>query len=591
VIRRVPFLLLTLLPPLLWGGCSKQEEATPLLPLNPPGLFAPRPKDPSKVAWERELVLRLPSPPSSLNPLFVKDALSAAVAGLLYDSPFDVGPGMEFLVNPSMVESFRESPDGLTFTTVLKEGLKWQDGAPFTSEDFLFTFSLLRDKDVPVLLLKAGLDRVRKITAPDARTIRVTFETPSPGNKWNLLLPVLPAHVWKPVRAGDPTLRKSRKALALARHPVGNGPYRLARFLPEEEVVLERWEGYPGPRPAFRRITWKVIPDRNAALLAFRAGELDALRVPHPADFLALGRDRALRGRAVLAKGDTWTYQFVAWNVSGRNPFFLDRRVRLAMACSLDRKSAVEKLFHGLFTLCAGPFHPSSPAADPSLSPIPYDPARAERLLDEAGWKVGPEGWRRRTCYFSPGEKGGWSLEPRPGAEARKATFSFELLLPAGSTATTNLALRWKDALARLGIEAKILALERSAFQMRVLKSHAFDAAFWAWGPGVDPYTSEDIFGSRGWPEGKNLGGFCDPLLDSLYAEGAAERDPVLRMKIYRKICRRIREEQPYLFLWYLPDLWVFRPDIRGVGFGPRGALGFSPGIQGWWAAAGEGRD
>ena len=569
-------------------GCTGRKEGSPTLPLNPPELFAPRPRDPSRLAWDRTLTLRLPAPPSSMNPFFVKDALSGCVAGLVYDSFFGVGPRMEFLVNRVFVEGFQESMDGLTFTVRLKEGLKWQDGAPITSEDALFSFSLLKDERVPVRLLRAGLESVREIRAPDPRTFTLVFRKRSPVNRWNLLFPVLPAHLWRPVREKDPTLRRSPGARALEKAPVGNGPYRLTRYLPEEEVVLERWEGYPGPRAAFRKITWKVIPDRNAAILAFRAGNLDALRVPNPADFLSFREDPRLRGKAVLARGDTWTYQFVVWNVSGRNPFFLDKRVRLAMAHSLDRKAAVRELFHGLFTICAGPFHPSSPAADPAVHPLPFDPALAARLLDQAGWKAGPGGWRRRICHLLDGKTGRkWSLEPFEGSLPKECAFSFKILLPAGSAATTNLALRWKDALARLGVRMEILALERSAFQTRLF-SHAFDAAFMAWGPGVDPYTSEDVFGSRGWPDGKNLGGFLDPGLDELYSGAAAEVDPVRRTKVYRRIYARIHKEQPYLFLWFFPDLWVVDSDIRGMGFGPRGALGFTPGLLGWWAAVKE---
>ncbi|HHI68805.1 MAG TPA: hypothetical protein ENJ97_05715, partial [Planctomycetes bacterium] len=207
-------------------------------------------------------------------------------------------------------------------------------------------------------------------------------------------------------------------------------------------------------------------------------------------------------------------------------------------------------------------------------------------LLDRAGWRKGPGGWRRRKCFYLR-EKGGkrWRLDPVKGSVPEIRPFTFQLLLPAGSSATTNLALRWRDALARLGVKAEILALEKSAFQARLF-SHAFDAAFMAWSPGVDPYTSEDIFGSKGWPNGKNLGGFRDSLLDTFYAQAAAESDPARRMALYKKIFRRIHREQPYLFLWFFPDLWILKPDLRGLAFGPRGALGFTPGLMGWWAAA-----
>ena len=285
-----------------------------------------------------------------------------------------------------------------------------------------------------------------------------------------------------------------------------------------------------------------------------------------------------------MAKGDSRPYQVLAGNVSGANPFFRDRRVRRALAHSLDRKRACRRLG---FTPCHGPFHPDSPWADPEGERLAHDPAAAARLLDAAGWRRDGRGWRRRRCFYR--EEGGerrWLPGPEGAAGAEVVPLAFTLLLPAGSTATRDLCLRWREALARLGVQVALADTERGEL-VRRLFAHRFTAAFFAWTPGVDPYTTAEVFGSRGWPEGRNLGGYRCPEVDELYARAAGEMEPAARRRIYRRIDRLIRRDQPYLFLWYLPRAAALDPGLRGLGFGPQGLFGFHPGLRGWWFAAG----
>ncbi len=99
----------------------------------------------------------------------------------------------------------------------------------------------------------------------------------------------------------------------------------------------------------------------------------------------------------------------------------------------------------------------------------------------------------------------------------------------------------------------------------------------------MDPYTFEDNFGSKGWPDGSNFGGYLNPELDRLFAKGLEEMDPGKRKLVYRRIHEIIYRDQPWFFLWFLSEFLVIKPWIKGICFGPRGAFGFAPGILGWW--------
>ena len=298
-------------------------------PINPSQLNEPPPSDGAEIDYDQTLIRRLEGNPNTLNPLFRGSIYEYAVLELLYDAPFVFDEQMRWRVNEAVVERYEESDDHLTATLVLKRGLKWHDGRPFTARDVVFSFEQLRDPKVPAGANKTGLDVIASCEAVGDCTVRFTYREVSPVARVNLGFPIVARHVFAEAKTEDSTLMRSDAAVQASRHPVGNGPYRFVEWRDGERIVLERWDAYPGPKPCFKRIVFRILRDQRAAQLALLKGEIDEMRLT-PAQFAAQTHTPDFAKVAVGARADQWVTNYIGWNMDGGNPFFSDARVRRA---------------------------------------------------------------------------------------------------------------------------------------------------------------------------------------------------------------------------------------------------------------------
>jgi peptide/nickel transport system substrate-binding protein len=225
---------------------------------------------------------------------------------------------------------------------------------------------------------------------------------------------------------------------------IGSGPYRLVEWRSNDRLEIERWDGYPFTNPRFRRQVLKIQPDANSALLLFKKGELDEMgsrrgsSPRRPPTTLPSGRRQAAGSAAACspscgaslssAPRRSLASPFIGFNQTGSNPFFGDVRVRRAMAYAFDLDRALRDAGYGLYPRSTGPFGGEHWAHDASVAPIPYDPAQARALLDEAGWRASEEdGWRYRDI------------------DGRPVRFEFELLSSGGSTVASIADRRAED--------------------------------------------------------------------------------------------------------------------------------------------------
>lgn len=544
--------------------------ADPLV--NPKSLFAPAPEDPAAIATDETLVRTLRGSPTTLNPIFFSSGVEGEVEDTLYDGLFTFDPNMQWRVNEAVVESYEESEDKLTATAVLREGLKWHDGAPFTAEDVRFSWQVILDERVPCPAVKSGTDQVADVVVVDARTVRFVHKEALPTNRWNILFPVLPKHVFgNPAEMEkDPTLSNSDYYNEHNRTKVvANGPYRLVEWVANDRIVVERWEEYPGPKPHFKRIVFKIQEDATVALQLFRSGGADEIEL-RPQQFAKETSDPDFGKVGVKGFAPEWSFSYVGWNMDGSNPFFSDVLVRRAMAHAANIEKMIDVIGFNLVTQARGIYHPDAPMYNKTIELFAFDLKKAGALLDEAGWKISDEdGWRHKTI------------------DGKDVKFSFELLIPAGSQTGPQMAAIFAEDLKKIGVELKTRLLEWVAFQEQT-HNHEFQAQTARWGTGTDPDTGWNLWHSTEYEGGRNYGGYNNPRVDELFAQGRREFDPDKRNAIYAEIQKLVYEDQPYLFLWNGSTTWAFHKRLRGVGFSPRGVFGFDPSYKSWWVAKGE---
>ena len=305
----------------------------------------------------------------------------------LHDALVKPMPGN--LATPSLAESWTLSPDGRSYEFKLRENLKFHNGDPFTADDVKFSFARAKGK-----LLH---DKVKEITVVSPTRVRFTLHEPWPdfmsyygglvsGAGW-----IVPKKYFEQV--GPDGFKKA---------PVGLGPYRFVSHTPGVELVMEAFEGYWRKMPSVKRVVFKMVPESTTRVAMLKRGEVDIAYLLEAPQAIEAKRDPNLRlafsgGIAVFFLDflDMW---------DPKSPW-ADQRVRLAAGLALDRRSLSEAETLGA-SKPAGNFVPRTFEFALPLDPQPYDPARAKKLLAEAGYPNGFDAgeFHQLPPYFGLGE-------------------------------------------------------------------------------------------------------------------------------------------------------------------------------------------
>jgi peptide/nickel transport system substrate-binding protein len=289
---------------------------------------------------------------------------------------------------PCLAESWTESADGLVYEFKLREGLKFHNGDPFTAEDVKFSFQ--RYKGTSSKLLH---DRVKSVDIVDPHRLRFVLQAPWPDFLVFYATPATGAAWVVPKKYIEKVGEEGFK-----RQPVGLGPYRFVRMTPGVELVLEANEQYWRKKPTIKTVVIKGIPDRTTRLAMLKTGEADLAYLMIGVEAATVTADPRLRLARVIAAATWWLEFPEQWNP--KSPWH-DRRVRLAAALAVDAQTINVAERMG-FSRLTGSIIPSVLDFALRIEPYPHDPARAKRLLAEAGYPNGFDaGDFRSTSEFS----------------------------------------------------------------------------------------------------------------------------------------------------------------------------------------------
>jgi peptide/nickel transport system substrate-binding protein len=538
------------------GGYDPRKDPR----VNPPTLFDPPPQNPKRIASDETLTIALPKNPLTLNPLFVSSPSEFAIINLISKPLFLPDQHLQWTRNETMVQTFQESEDHTQCTVTLKKNLHWHDGHPLTAQDVVFSYQQILDPAVPAFGQRRSILPITECIALDDHTIKYVQPNPQANRRWNLIFPILPRHIFTQDKQNHPDLQTGDYFQKLSRSPMGNGPYKLTRWQPNQFIELERWEDYYGPKPHFQRIIFRIIPEESTALQYFQMQKVDVI------DWISMPKFTRPTGNKLWQT--RWRFRYLGWNQDGSNPFFTDRRVRYAMTHALNTPLIREKVYYNLGSPCLGIYHPDSWMFNPAVKPIAYNPSQAAALLDDAGWKPDPQtGWR---CKQSDG---------------KNIPFTFTLLVPQSPDYLARIALIYQQDLKKLGIQMKIQILEWSVF-LEMIRRHRFEAMINMWNPGPDPDLDENVWCSTGRQKGRNYIGYSHPQIDTLYQKGRYEFDPDKRKKIFQEVHQILWLDQPYTWIAHEPLLALIHPRIRGLQAGPMGVFNLTPGLESWWTPA-----
>ncbi|PYM75852.1 MAG: hypothetical protein DME03_10240 [Candidatus Rokuibacteriota bacterium] len=411
---------------------------------------------------------------------------------------------------PSLAESWTVSKDGITYEFVLRKGVKFHNGDPVTADDVKYSFD--RYHGAAAKLLK---DRVREVEIVDGGRVRFHLKEPWPdfmtfygtsatGAAW-----IVPKKYVEKV--GEDGFKKA---------PVGAGPYRFVSFNPGIDLVMEAFDGYWRKVPSVKRLVFKSMPDETTRAAALKAGDVDIVYLlsgPIAAD---VKRTPGLRLAAAMPPGVVFLDLPEQWDP--KSPWH-DRRVRLAASHGLDRNALNQAETLGLSRPTGG-LIPRVLEFARAYDPPAYDPARAKKLLAEAGYPSG----------FDAGD-----LTPFPPF--------FSLAEAIG------------NYLQEIGIRTRIRTMERAAF-LTAWREHKIKGVIMGLGaPAGNAATRIEVYVTK---NGIYANGVV-PEIEDLYQTQARELDRKKRERILHQIQQIMYDRVMHVPIYELAFLWGVGPRVE----------------------------
>ena len=507
-----------------------------------------------------ELRIGMTQFPSTLNPL-IDSMLAKSYVLAMTRRPFTIYDQNWELVCmlctelPTIENGLAKPEDlpggkkGIAVTYTIQPGATWGDGKPVTSADVVFTWEVGRHPKTGVSDYEA-FRRILSVEVVDDKTFtmhvdRITFDYNASG------LEILPEHVERPIFEADPAAYRNRTAFDAdpANPGLAFGPYKVVEVVSGARVVLARNATWWGQKPAFERITVRIIEKTSALEANLLSGAIDLI-----AGELGLPIDQALAfekrhgARFAISYKPGLIYEHLDLNLD--NPLLADKRVRKALVYALDRETVSQRLFAGRQPVAHSSVSPLDWIYDPDVPAYPYDPDKAKALLDEAGWSAIEKGIR----YNAAGER-----------------LTLELMTTAGNRSRELVEQVLQSMWRQVGIDVRIRNEPARVFFGETVSKRKFTgAAMFAWlsSPESVPRTtlrSDQIPTEANSWSGQNYTGFKNAEMDALIDAIEIELDRGKRKDLWRRLQRLYVEELPVIPLYWRAAPFVLPKWLSGL--------------------------
>ncbi len=470
---------------------------------------------------------------------------------------------------PYLATSYKTSDDSLTWTFTIKDGLKWSDGQPLTAKDAAWTFNLIMHNQVAATSNGSLVSNFKTVTAPNDTTLVITTKEPQ-ANMLYVSIPVsgiaiVPQHIWQS-KVSD---LKNYKNMDFP--VVGYGPWVLTGNVTNQYATLTANKDFFMGAPKYDTLISQYFSNSDAAVAALRSGQLDQLGGVTAPQFQALQGDSNVTTYEQAANG--WTAMEINSGAKTRtgkpmgtgNPILKDPVVRQAIALSIDRNKLVDRVLDGNGLAGAGylpPGYPEffwKPPADESLS---YNPAKANQMLDAAGYTKGSDGIR---------------VDPDTGEK-----LSFRLGIHSDDAGDASIAPYLEEWLKAIGINTEIQAMGFDQLNVNLSKGD-WDMLMDGWSTGPDPTYLLSIQTCATLPLDNGTGGntdafYCNPQYDTLFNQQVHQFDPSERSATIDKMQSILYAANADIILYYKNGLSALRSDkTSDYLYGQANSEGFYP--------------
>jgi peptide/nickel transport system substrate-binding protein len=485
--------------------------------------------------------------PTTLNPLLISNTGENFIASLAFDMLVtldDKGNDVPDLASQvPTLSNHGISKDGLTITYKLRHGVKWQDGAPFTSADVKFSWQAVMNPANNVVE-RRGYDQVASVDTPDPYTVvfhlkrrfapfvdTVFGESDDPFR-------IVPKHLLG-------KLANINKA-AFNALPIGTGPFRIVRWVHGDHVELDANPDYFRGKPKLKKILVYYVADDNTRAAEIRSHQIDLILALSAANYQLLKNNPAVKVLLVKAPN----YSAILFNF--KHPPLDDVRVRQAIAYAINSAAMVKSIEHDTAVAGTEDLSDFYWAYDPNVTRYPFDPQKAAQLLDAAGWHTGAGGIRY---------KDGQPLQ-------------LQFVYGQGSETARQIGVATQAALRAIGVEAAIKTYTYETLYATkaaggILDNGKFDLAEEAWVSGADPDDSSHWMCSMAPPAGNNVSQYCNAKFDAAERAALATSDRTIRKKAYATTQSLMASDAAGVFMFYPRLRYAMNPNLQN--FKPNG--------------------
>jgi peptide/nickel transport system substrate-binding protein len=495
----------------------------------------------------------------SLNPFVAFQADAYVTFEYIYPYLDQYNPQTKIV--PDFATSWSVSDGGKVWTFHTRPNAKWSDGQPLTARDAAWTYStVLKFQNGATANSSGYVAHMNSAVAPNANTLVLTYSRPVANVLSQVQQqPILPEHVWAKYAKGN---GKGLKLFSNSAPVVSGGPFILEKYTPKVIVLFKRNPNYYGAKPHIDGLGLQFFGTDDAMITALKSGQLDGVET---APFTSVATLKTAHFVVPSTTGDVFDDFIINSNPKqlASHKELLNPLVREAFDYAIDRQAIVKiaLLGHGqpgstIIPPATGHWH------DSAIAPTPFNLAKANQLLNQAGYKMGPNGVR-----IANGHPMSYTVIMPTDIASAHGNRSFQIIQP---------------DFAKIGVQLKLQVLDPSAAYNAITanKYRNFELSMWDWYPLTDPDFILSILTCNSWYVWDDSG-YCSKSYDSLYAAQSAAMNPAARQRIVYQMQQMIHNARPYLVLDY-PDTieahsprWTDLPLVAGISWNSMSKIPF----------------
>lgn len=496
--------------------------------------------------------------PEAFNPQLVTSGTTIdAISQQLYDRLLDIDPQSGEL-KPLLATHWQVNDSGTVYEFTLRSGVQFHQteyftpGRPFNSDDVIFTFNRIMDKNHPFHYQGGGnypffqsvdwANLVERVVATSDNTVRFELSRPDSSFLSNLatdFAAILSAEYGAAVLAqGQPGRIDS--------HPVGTGPFRFKEYQKDVLIRYYRHKNYWREQAKPEQLVFDIVPNNARRMAKLFTHECDVVAFPRVAELGLISQ----RPDVDVQESTSMNIGFWAFNTA--KPPFDDARVRLALAMAINREAILQAVYFGYATAANSVLPPTSWAYNADLPELPFDQTQAKALLAEAGYANG---------------------------------FSMDIwAMPVQRLYNPNalkMAEMMQADLAQIGVRATIVSYEWNSFR-RKLSNNEHDSVLIGWSAdNADPDNFfRPLLSCSAAQTGTNRANWCDANFDRLISQALLTSDQKQRRSYYMAAQQYLAEQMPLLSIAHSQRFQALNSDISGIEINPYGGISLATAVK-----------